>query len=207
MRLCPRCSGTKPDGEFGVRPNGRALTYCKPCTVDYRREWYLKNADRVRGKTRAWAAANKVRKAESDRIYRIENRERVDSKRRARYPAYKARALENSRRWYLKNRDKADAASKRWIRENPEYVAARSRILKTKRKQAAVKWADRHAVASFYREAKRLTGETGIPHEVDHIFPLVSPFVCGLHCESNLRVVPRAVNRSKGNRLDVAQAA
>ena len=57
------------------------------------------------------------------------------------------------------------------------------------------------AIAAIYAESERLTRETGIPHEVDHIYPIQGKTVTGLHHEDNLRVVPRHVNRAKGNRL------
>lgn len=44
------------------------------------------------------------------------------------------------------------------------------------------------------------TKTTGIRWEVDHIVPLVHPQVCGLHVETNLRVIPAIENRRKGNR-------
>lgn len=41
---------------------------------------------------------------------------------------------------------------------------------------------------------------TGIPYDVDHIIPLKSDVVCGLHNEFNIQVITRSANRSKSNR-------
>lgn len=49
--------------------------------------------------------------------------------------------------------------------------------------------------------AERLTRETGIPHQVDHIVPLQSKIVCGLHVEHNLRVITATENARKKNKL------
>lgn len=63
-------------------------------------------------------------------------------------------------------------------------------------------WADLGAIALLYREAGRLTASTGIPHEVDHVVPLLGTTVSGLHVETNLRVVTKVTNRLKSNRFD-----
>jgi hypothetical protein len=62
-------------------------------------------------------------------------------------------------------------------------------------------WADREAILRVYREAKRRTEETGALHHVDHIVPLQSPIVCGLHIAINLRVITAEENLKKGNRM------
>lgn len=69
---------------------------------------------------------------------------------------------------------------------------------------ATPRWSNQNAVVAIYRERDRLAAETGIPHEVDHIVPIVSRVVCGLHCENNLRAIPMFENRSKSNKYEIA---
>lgn len=64
---------------------------------------------------------------------------------------------------------------------------------------ATPRWADRAKILEIYRERERMERETGIPHDVDHIIPIVHPDVCGLHCEHNLRVITAAENGAKSN--------
>lgn len=47
--------------------------------------------------------------------------------------------------------------------------------------------------------ARQMTLATGIPHEVDHVVPLLGKTVSGLHVENNLRVIPMLENRRKSN--------
>ncbi len=67
---------------------------------------------------------------------------------------------------------------------------------------ATPRWANRKKILEIYIERERLTLETGIAHDVDHIVPIVHPLVCGLHCEFNLRVVEATENRKKSNYFD-----
>lgn len=66
-------------------------------------------------------------------------------------------------------------------------------------KQAQPPWANTGKILSIYREAKRLTRETGILHQVDHIIPIKGKFVSGLHVEANLQIITAEANRKKYN--------
>lgn len=68
-------------------------------------------------------------------------------------------------------------------------------------KQATPGWACRETILSIYRQAHELTLKTGVLYSVDHIIPLKGKLVCGLHVEQNLRVIPMADNRVKGNKV------
>lgn len=64
-------------------------------------------------------------------------------------------------------------------------------------------WANQEAIKAIYREAARLSSETGVEHHVDHIIPLQGELVSGLHVESNLQILPWHENVTKGNRFEV----
>lgn len=67
-------------------------------------------------------------------------------------------------------------------------------------RRATPLWADSKAMRNAYRAAEELTLETGVTHSADHIVPLRSPWVCGLHVENNLCVLPLLDNVQKSNR-------
>jgi 5-methylcytosine-specific restriction endonuclease McrA len=54
----------------------------------------------------------------------------------------------------------------------------------------------------LYRITKVLNEEEGfLKYAVDHIYPINSPVVCGLHVPWNLRVITREENAKKTNKL------
>jgi hypothetical protein len=80
-------------------------------------------------------------------------------------------------------------------------ASAREAARRAQKMRAMPRWASRVAIEAKYEEAYRKTQETGQAWHVDHIVPLVSDVVCGLHCEANLRVIPWLENLKKGNKL------
>lgn len=64
-------------------------------------------------------------------------------------------------------------------------------------------WANRLSIRDFYVLAQKLSYETGVMHEVDHIIPMQGEKVSGLHVENNLRVIPMVENRRKHNHYEL----
>lgn len=78
-------------------------------------------------------------------------------------------------------------------------TAARNARRRAAKRQAVPAWSNRDKIKEFYETANGLGMLTGEWHDVDHIVPLQSDIVCGLHCEANLQVLIRKENRMKSN--------
>jgi hypothetical protein len=145
-------------------------SYCRPCYNDWRREYRKQNPHIVKGQIQRALAKAPERFKEYDR------------------------------KSYWQNRDKRIAKSRRWNVANKEAFAAREAARRAAQKAATPTWADWDAIEAVYLAAAQRTQETGALHHVDHIVPLKSALVCGLHVPANLQVLPAFDNQSKSNR-------
>jgi hypothetical protein len=74
-------------------------------------------------------------------------------------------------------------------------AAFNSALHMAKARNALPSWADINAIAKIYLKAS----EFGM--QVDHIVPMHSKLVCGLHCEANLQLLIASENAAKRNRF------
>lgn len=115
----------------------------------------------------------------------------------------KTKATAENKQYRQRERERILEYNRRYRAENPEWFRAYYREYNARRKaikrQAIPSWASLEAIEAIYRQAQQLsTSECRL--DVDHIVPLISDKVCGLHCEANLQILPARVNQSKGNR-------
>ena len=118
--------------------------------------------------------------------------------------------------WYLKNRDQVIArASTRpaeqlreyrntWKENNKTQVRADTKARRRKHREATPPWLTRKQkseIRQLYQIAITMTQTTGEQYVVDHIVPLRSDVVCGLHVPWNLRVITQEENLKKSNKL------
>lgn len=175
MRTCTKCHETKAESDFYYHASrGRYEARCKPCFRAIVKARSEANYTVVR-------AANNVAGAK----FREANRERENARILAYHNAHRAERLTANRQWREANPDKHAAKESR----------RRASILR-----AVPAWANPEAIAAVYGRAREEGERTGEPMHVDHIVPLKSKYVCGLHCEANLQILPAGVNLSKGNR-------
>lgn len=100
-------------------------------------------------------------------------------------------------RWYAKNRDKKTAYTRDWNKKNPHFARKNNTNRRAKKLAATPKWLTAEqaaAIVTIYRSCPE-------GHEVDHIIPLVSKRVCGLHVPWNLQHLTIEANRRKSNKI------
>lgn len=163
-------------------------------------EYRAANPEKAKASTIAWRAANADRHAATKKAYRLNNAEQLIAQRKAAYTRNKVRENAQSSAYKRVHADRLAAQQAARLKADPTI----SRYARSKRRAAEKKalphWANSAAMREFYVTADALSMWTGDWYHVDHIVPLQSRSVCGLHCEANLRVLPGSDNQAKGNR-------
>ena len=139
----------------------------------------------------------------------------LDNKKRSEKPKSDA-AKAAGKRYYEKNKEAVKARAnarpssevnqykKKYKEANPELYKALVSVRKRRHRNATPKWITKEqklAIRKLYLDAIRLTKITGERYVVDHIVPLISDEVCGLHVPWNLRVITQEENLKKSNKL------
>jgi 5-methylcytosine-specific restriction endonuclease McrA len=143
----------------------------------------------------------------------------LDNERRKTKPKTEA-AKAAAKRYYERNREAVIArAAARPVEEkrrlqaeykerNVDVVRADTSVRKRRHREATPKWLteeQRLSMRQLYIQARKLTELTKDRYVVDHIVPLRSHEVCGLHVPWNLRVITQEENLKKSNKLVAPQ--
>lgn len=205
-KRCTKCKQVLEPSAFNknkAKHDGLA-TECRECCRAYGLKYYAENkegfaahnradylakSEDYKRRARAWEKANPEKKKELRAKYRAADPDKANLQ---------------SRIDWEKHGDKRRARKKIYRQANPERGAAYCRNRQARKANAMPSWADRGLILQIYREARRLTAETGVKHHVDHIVPLAGKMVCGLHVDYNLEAIPALENHRKSNKVPEA---
>lgn len=199
---CNKCGEDKPTPEFSLK-RGKPTPQCKKCTAEYAKAWHQENKERRNLRARELGKINAEQNRARQRKWVSENRATANA-----YSAkYRLNNLEKARasvdRWAEQNKDHKLACYSAWASRNKEKVLRRNRERQHAKIRAIPSWFGEFDTFVF-EEALLLSdlrmAATGVEHNVDHMVPLKSKYVCGLHCASNFAVIPALENKAKGNR-------
>jgi|GEM_PF-5869729 len=147
----------------------------------YNKQYRKDNKERKKLYNKRWKENNKKSNAEYNKKYQKENRDKVNAN----------NALRRAR---------IAKATPLWVA--PPYKQKESEEQKERYKD--IRKQMQTEIRKFYTEAERLTKDTGIKHEVDHIYSLCEDpdgNQSGLHTPYNLQVITKSANISKSNKL------
>jgi hypothetical protein len=183
MKQCSRCSQDKPASEFYS-----VGTKCRTCAKEVASERYYKNREEILARLKTPEARARQREKDKQRYHNS--------------PKRKQQQYEASVRWRINNPQRKKEVCAKWNASQRAKTlnAIRAANRRAKRKQATPTWANHYVINLLYASMEYFRKE-GLDVHVDHIVPLVSDVVCGLHCHFNLRLMYADLNHQKSNKL------
>lgn len=200
-KTCTKCKIEQPLTGFSKcsREADGLQDWCRLCFREVSARYRKANAEKERIRHSKYHQANKEKCNKRVSDWQKKNRDKARAKSRRYYHSHKESEATRMKAWVAVNPEWKKEYIKKWRENN----ASRCRSQESKRRAAKLvampRWADADAIIAIYETSKRLTLTTGVKHHVDHIVPLISSIVCGLHCEANLSVIPATENWKKRN--------
>lgn len=187
------CFNKSARGKYGTRPE------CKSCAARQR----IDNKEHIVEQKKEYYKKNKERILATQSMYKSNNKDVISFKKQEYYRQNKEENLNKSKITYQRNRDAILVRHKKYQQKRQQEQPHKINAVTAKRRAAKLKatpsWVDNEAVNGMYKLAM-MFNRTGLDMHVDHIVPLNSDKVCGLHCEANLQLLLASDNISKGNR-------
>ena len=198
MKQCKDCGEVFKIQDFPKNKNMKSghLNSCKACKKKTDSSYYTSNKEECNRKS-------KERYGEKDRQrvskYYEQNKDNINENRRFMRDLFPEEHSHQDKIKYLKRREVIlEKLASPEGRAKANAINAKRRALKV---QATPHWANIDKIKDFYVRAKEMNKITGTKYHVDHIIPLRSPIVCGLHCHNNLQILTADENRKKYNKI------
>jgi hypothetical protein len=185
FKFCHGCNVDRHASEFqknNTRPDG-LQTRCRACMNVARKDWELRHP--IETAIRNRRGVENAAYIAKHRAWRDRNRDVINAR---------------SKQWADANRDKTRASVTAWDRRNKPRKKQIKREREGLQRLATPAWSDFAAMQQYYLIAEYLTQELGIAFHVDHVMPIKSDIVCGLHSHTNLAIAVGAWNIAKHNR-------
>lgn len=202
IKTCAGCGISRPLSDFSLRSDrpGQPRASCKQCATQKQKDRYASNPEKYIARSADYQRSRPGYASDKAKAYRTAKPEKVKADNQRYYKDNKEKAAADNKQWRSKNAEQRKAYLAEWNIKNADARAALHAKRRAAKLQAIPPWSNQQAIREFYIEAQFLTKVTGDEYQVDHIVPLQSSEVCGLHVPANLRVIPAKLNSAKRNR-------
>jgi len=202
FKPCTKCKRQLPREKFNVGRKYKSgyASSCKDC----RKELRQANSDKIAEYKKEHYEKNRDSILERQKEYRLNNSERVKVLEKQKYIKYRDKILTRVADYAKKMPEVNRAASKKYREATPDKQSAKSAKYRARKHRAAPAWMndefEQLFIQEIYELSQRRSKALGINFHVDHIVPLKSDLVCGLHCKDNLQILSGTENSAKGNK-------
>ena len=181
MKICSTCKIKKDSSCFHKKTREKDGLYneCKECRKVKHKKYYENNKEKIKAVTNT---------------YKKNNPKKVKIAIKTSYEKKLNYYKEQKTKWRKNNPHKLAGYLRTYKSKNYGKVVSWGAKYKANKRKAIPPWFEKELVETVYKKAK----EWGFT--VDHIVPLQSDIVCGLHCWSNLQLLHPSLNYSKGNK-------
>lgn len=182
MKTCTKCSIEKSLSDFhkSKAESDGLRSWCKSCACAASKQFGKDNKNYRKAKNAEWKLLHPT--------YSAEWYKKNESARKILHAI-----------WRKNNKTRITIKNCEWKKTNAHKVKEYGENRREAQSVATPKWATMFFIKEAYRLAKIRTKSLGFKWEVDHIVPILSKRVCGLHVENNIRVIPQLHNCSKNN--------
>lgn len=190
MKRCQCCKNSKDLTAFSKdksQEDGHSRR-CKACV----KENSAQNVEHFKAMQKKSYLKYQLANQEKSRQRYANNKEAHDKLTKAWYQKNKESKAKQGKEWRKNNLDRARQLCKNHYHDNK--LAYRAKVAKRRaiEEQALPPWANMQTILEIYKNCPK-----GM--QVDHIVPLNSDFVCGLHVEHNLQYLTPTENYKKSN--------
>ncbi len=217
MKTCSKCGVEKDLDEFytdNYKKDGKSRI-CKVCAKFKSAKYQKDNPEKIKAAKAKYKKANPEKVKAAKAKYKRDNPEKVRAamakwqrdnpeKRKVITKKYRKANPEKTKvataKWCEENADRNRAQIAKWKRNNKGTVNAYFAKRNALKRSATTSWSEYDQIQELYKQAAQLR-VNGIDVHVDHIVPIQSPIVCGLHVLANLQILGARENMSKGNKL------
>ena len=182
---------------------------CSKCKNELCTSLFYKSKATKDGLQSTCKSCQKERSKEYLKDYRITHRGTVAIANKNWSSQNKDRIKSRMKDYYLENAEEFKLYRKEHYKNNKAAYLHYSKMRKLRIAKASPPWLTQQMIddiKNIYLESRKITDQSGILHEVDHIVPLNGESVCGLHVPWNLRIITKDENISKFNSLDQSLA-
>lgn len=154
----------------------------------------------VKARQKLWWANNKAKRV----IYTKRQENQLKAYREKYYRDNKEKLQIYRTKYEKENPGKLLQSKRKWSAANKDCVAANVAARRSQKLKAQPLWLTKQQkleIKTIYKLAKDLAWLSEDRLEVDHIIPLRSKIVCGLHVPWNLQILPKRLNAKKSNKV------